>query len=91
MIEQYNNDIASLENELDACGTKAPSNLPSEIAVRAFNFLRESAGVKFSSQELMSSIRCSGAVASIVLRPFLDDGRIKKEGEYRAIRYFFPG
>ena len=90
MAIQYNEEIALLESELQECGIKVVSNIPNDVGVKAYNFLRENVGIKYSSTEIMKSIKSIGAYAGIVLKPFIEDTRVRTEGEYKFKRYFVP-
>lgn len=89
MISQYDEEIGALEMELAQLGVEVESR-PSDVGVKAYNYLRENAGQWFNANQIMRAIRCEGAVASVVLSKFILDGRVVKQGEYRSTVYGVP-
>jgi hypothetical protein len=87
MVAQYDEELAILSSELQTLGVNIEMDMPGDVAVKAYNFLREHPGEWFTSARLMESIRCVGAVASLVLRPFTVSGKIQITGEGRGTRY----
>jgi len=87
MIASYDEEIAKYEMELKSLGSEAQTERPTEVGIKAYNYLLENESKSFSSSEIMSAIRCVGAVASVVLRPFIEQGKVRTEGGGRATRY----
>jgi hypothetical protein len=88
VIVQYDEEIGALEAELRALGVPVHSSAPNELVVKAYNYLLENAGRKFSGRDLMRAVHAEGAVPSILLAPMIQTGKIKREGEYRSTVYW---
>jgi hypothetical protein len=88
MNAQYEEEIGGLSIELSNLGLRHENSRPSDVGSKAFNFLREKAGERIQAGALMKAIRHEGAVASIVLAPYIETGRVKFEFESRARRYW---
>lgn len=87
MNAQYDEEIANLQAELAGFGASQLRS-PSDSGVKAYNYLKEHAGMRFQAGDLMRAIRSEGVVAAIVLGPFLEDGRIHFDGEKRGRVYW---
>jgi hypothetical protein len=87
LIALCDEEIAGLEVELSAFGVKSQAERPSDTTIRAYNFLKENAGQEFGGTEIMKAIHAEGAVASIVLAPMSQSGKVTKIGMYKGCKY----
>ena len=62
-IVAYDEEIAGLEMELRGLGVAVQSFRPNETTIKAYNFLLENPGKRYRSIEIMTAIRCVGAMA----------------------------
>jgi hypothetical protein len=87
MDSQYDEAIAEIQAELIGYGA-ANVRPPSDAGIKAYNYLKEHAGERIQSGDLMRAIRCEGAVAAIVLAPFVEDRRVQIAGEKKGRVYW---
>ena len=88
MVAQYEEEIGIVYAELSSLGTSSDSDQPKDVGVKAYNYLRANAGRRIQAGALMAAIHCTGAVASVVLAPFIQNGKVKREGGSRASTYW---
>lgn len=88
MVAEYEEEIGTLRVELRAMGVDVPLDPQNPISVLAYNFLCTRPGHQFGAGELLKAINARGAVACVVLAPYLQSGKVKRIGEKKGTKYW---
>ena len=76
MVAEYEEEIGSVRSQLSCLGAGTDPYQPTDISIKAYNYLREHAGEWIQAGVLMEAIRCKGAFARVVLAAFIQNGKV---------------